>query len=140
MAGSSALSLAAVEPFFAALALLAADAKAADPGILQLAMPFLLMGALFFFLFLNPRNREKQFRAMLDGLKANDHVVTIGGVHGVVTNIQREQGRVTLRVDDSTNTKMTFNITAIERVISDEAPTKKSADSKSGNAKSGDTK
>lgn len=93
-------------------------------------MPFLLMGALFFFLFLNPRNREKQFRSMLEGLKANDHVVTIGGVHGVVTNIQREHGRVTLRVDDSTNTKMTFNITAVERVISDEAPAKKSADSK----------
>ncbi len=135
MAGSSALLAAAAEPLFAALGLLAADAKAADPGFLGLAMPFLLLGALFFFLFLNPRNREKQFRSLLDGLKANDHVVTIGGVHGVVTNIQREHGRITLRVDDSTNTKMTFNITAIERVISDDGPAKKSADTKSADSK-----
>jgi preprotein translocase subunit YajC len=47
-------------------------------------------------------------------------VVTIGGIHGVVTNVQREAGMVTLRVDESTGTKLRVGTSAIARVIKDE--------------------
>jgi preprotein translocase subunit YajC len=47
-------------------------------------------------------------------------VVTIGGIHGVVTNVQRDAERVTLRVDESTGTKLRVNASAIARVITDD--------------------
>ena len=40
-------------------------------------------------------------------LKENDRVVTIGGIYGVVTNVQRDAERVTIRVDEATGTKLT---------------------------------
>ncbi len=47
-------------------------------------------------------------------------MVTIGGIHGVVTNVQRDAERVTLRVDDSTGTKLRVSASAIARVITDD--------------------
>ena len=57
---------------------------------------------------------------MIDNLKEKDRVVTIGGIHGVVTNVQRDQETVTLRVDESTGAKIKVNVTAISRVVTDD--------------------
>ena len=43
---------------------------------------------------------------MLAGLKEKDRVVTIGGIHGVVTNVQRDREEVTIRVDEATGAKL----------------------------------
>jgi preprotein translocase subunit YajC len=53
-------------------------------------------------------------------VKENDRVVTIGGIHGVVTNVQRDLDRVTIRIDESTGTKIKVNISAIARVLTGE--------------------
>ena len=43
---------------------------------------------LFYFLILRPQKaKDQQFRSMVDNLKEKDRVVTIGGIHGVVTNV-----------------------------------------------------
>lgn len=93
-------------------------------------MPLIIIFALFYFLMIRPqKKKEDEFRKLLADLKENDHVVTIGGIHGVVTNVQRDAERVTIRVDDSTGTKLRVNTSAIARVVTDED---KSAGANSG--------
>ena len=43
---------------------------------------------------------------MLENLKKNDRVVTIGGIFGVVVNVQKGSEDVTVRVDESRDTKL----------------------------------
>ncbi len=50
----------------------------------------------------------------------NDRVLTIGGVIGTVLSVKDSE--VVLKVDESTNTKMTFVKTAIQKIITDEQP------------------
>ena len=98
----------------------------AFPRMMLLIMGF---GLLMYFLMLRPQKRkEEEFRRMVSQLKENDHVVTAGGIHGVVTNVQREAERVTIRVDESTGTKLRVSTSSIARVISDEGEETKVSD------------
>jgi len=88
-------------------------------------LPFpVLMGMLLlmgYFLLWRPEQKKRQeARAMLDGLKERDRVVTIGGIHGVVTNVQRDADVATLRIDESTGAKIRVNLGAIARVVVDD--------------------
>ncbi|MEQ8846185.1 preprotein translocase subunit YajC [Botrimarina sp.] len=90
-------------------------------GALTALLPFVAMLALVYFLFVVPqRTKDKRFQQMLDGIKENDRVVTTGGLHGVVTNIQRDAGRLTLRVDESTGAKVRVALWAIDSVERDD--------------------
>ncbi len=105
--------------------LFAEDAKPAEAAPAA-GLPFpVLMGILLmlgYFLLWRPEQKKRQdFRGMLDNLKEKDRVVTIGGIHGVVTNVQRDADLVTIRVDESTGTKIRLNTSAISRVVVDEA-------------------
>ena len=84
-------------------------------------LPMIAVMALFYFMMIRPQKRkEQELRNQVAQLKENDRVVTIGGIYGVVTNVQRDAQRVTLRVDESTGTKLRFNMSAIARVITAE--------------------
>ena len=100
----------------------AKDAAAeAPPGLGSMWPALLGIMALFYFLILRPqRAKDQQFRSLIDNLKETDRVITIGGVYGVVTNVQRDAGIVTLRVDDSTGAKIRVGASAIARVVVDE--------------------
>jgi preprotein translocase subunit YajC len=65
------------------------------------------------------REQQKKIAAALAGLKKNDHVVTVGGIHGVIVNASSDSPTVTIRIDDSTNAKMTINRDAIASVVTD---------------------
>ena len=52
----------------------------------------------------------------------DDRVLTIGGIYGVVTNVQREADEVTIKVDESTNTKLRVTLSSVARVLGDEPP------------------
>lgn len=99
-------------------------AKPAPPASSPLdgmLLPLVLIMVLFYFLILRPqKSKEQQFRTMIDNLKETDRVVTIGGIHGVVTNVQRDAKIVTIRVDDSTGTKLRVGASAIAQVINNE--------------------
>jgi preprotein translocase subunit YajC len=91
------------------------------PGLQDMLPAFAIIAVLFYFLILKPqKSKEQQFRSLVDNLKETDRVVTIGGIHGVVTNVQREAGIVTLRVDESTGAKIRVGASAIARVVTDE--------------------
>jgi preprotein translocase subunit YajC len=66
---------------------------------------------------------------MLENLKKNDHVITTGGIYGVVTNIRSDGDEVSIRVDDTTNTKLRLSRSAIARVIGDEPAAEKESTS-----------
>ncbi len=55
---------------------------------------------------------------MQSNLKKNDHVITIGGILGVVVNAQPGSDEVTLRVDE--NTRIRVLRSSISRVQSSE--------------------
>ena len=102
--------------------------QAAPAGsILQMLFPLVLIFMLFYFLIMRPeRRKQADHKSLLESLKKNDRVVTIGGIYGVVANVQREDDRVTIKVDEDNNTKLNVTFSSIARVIvgEDEAEAK----------------
>jgi preprotein translocase subunit YajC len=109
--------------FFQGL-LLAEDAQPQqDPNALfKMVFPLVIITFLFYFIMIRPqKKKDDDFKRMLANLKENDHVITAGGIYGVVTNVQRDAERVTIRVDDSTGAKLRVTTSSIARVITDDA-------------------
>jgi preprotein translocase subunit YajC len=102
---------------------LAAQAAPAAPqpdpnGPLRWMGTLAVVMVLFYFMFIRPQKRKEQdLRSMVHNLKENDRVVTIGGIHGVVTNVKRDAEQVTIRIDESTGAKLRVNMSAIARVL-----------------------
>ncbi|MDX2180818.1 MAG: preprotein translocase subunit YajC [Bryobacteraceae bacterium] len=62
-------------------------------------LPVLLIFAIFYFLLFLPMQRQKkQTKAMLDGLKNGDDVVTSGGMIGTIFAINAEEDTLVLRL------------------------------------------
>ena len=97
---------------------------AAQDGGGSMLHPLLLFGVpilLFWLLLIRPQQqaqqRERRNReAMLAALKKNDRVVTVGGIYGVVTNVDREADEVTIRIDESANVKLRVTLGFIAQV------------------------
>jgi preprotein translocase subunit YajC len=105
-----------------------AQAAGQEGGSSFIPMPWLFAGLalLFYFMILRPETKRKNdHRRLLEGLKKNDRVLTIGGVYGVVTNVQRESDRVTIKVDESNNTKLDVTFASIAQVFGDSTPAEK---------------
>lgn len=86
--------------------------------------PIILALGVFYFFIMRGQSKEKKAKQhMLESLKKNDRVMTIGGVIGTVVSVKDDE--VTIKVDESTNTKMTFIRRAIQKVYAaDETPGK----------------
>jgi preprotein translocase subunit YajC len=86
------------------------------PGSTMMTLAVIM--CLFYLLMMRPqRKKDREFREMVENLKEKDRVVTIGGIHGVVTNVQRDAGTITLRVDESTGTKIRVGTSAVSKVV-----------------------
>jgi preprotein translocase subunit YajC len=75
--------------------------------------------AVYLFIFFLPKPGKKEQQALqerLANLKKNDRVVLTSGIHGIVANIHSESGTVSLRVDESSNAKITVDRSAIRSV------------------------
>jgi preprotein translocase subunit YajC len=89
--------------------------------------PFALIALMFYLLMIRPEQRKRaQLTQMLSNLKKNDHVITVGGIHGVVVNTAKESDEVTIRVDENTNTRLRVSRSAISRVVSEGEESKES--------------
>ena len=96
----------------------AADKAPAAGSLLQMLTPMIAIFFLFYLLILRPQQRKQaDQKTLLESVKKNDRIVTIGGIYGVVTNVQRDSDRVTIKIDESTNTKIDITFGAIARVI-----------------------
>jgi preprotein translocase subunit YajC len=111
--------------FINRLILFAEDPKPAqDPGFggMLPMLGFMAMIMVLYYLFLGGPQRKEQKRRqeLLNNLKKNDRVVTIGGIYGVVMNAKREADEVVLKVDESNDTKIRVTYNAVARVIVDQ--------------------
>jgi len=80
-------------------------------------LPFILIFVvMYFILFRGPRKKQQQHRQMVQALAKNDKVRTIGGIIGTVVDIKGDE--VTLKVDESNNTKIKVIASAIGRNVS----------------------
>ena len=91
-------------------------------GLLNAMFPLIIIFVLFYFMLIRPeRQRRAVMNQMLANLKNKDHVVTVGGIKGVIVNVQQGSDEVTLRVDENTNTKLRVLRSSIAHVIRDDA-------------------
>lgn len=80
-------------------------------------VPLILLFVVFYFLLIRPQQKQRKNRQdMLGSLKKGDRVVTIGGIYGLIKEI--DENAVSLRVAENVNFK--FARTAVDRVINDE--------------------
>ena len=84
--------------------------------------PWLLIGLMFvllyFILFRGPQKQKQQRKQLMQSLQKNDRVRTIGGIIGTVVDIKGDE--ITLKVDESNNTKIKVASTAIGKNLSQE--------------------
>ncbi|MBM4099726.1 MAG: preprotein translocase subunit YajC [Planctomycetes bacterium] len=97
----------------------APQAAPAGPGFM--IMMVVLLGAMILFSFVSARREKKKRAALLDNIKKHDKVLTIGGVVGTV--VEMKDDAVVLKVDETSNTRITFTKTAISQVIQQGATT-----------------
>jgi preprotein translocase subunit YajC len=92
-----------------------------QPGGFQPSM-LLMMGVMLVFVYLimfrPQKKQEKKRREMLSAMKKNDHVVTIGGVHGVIYSV--DESDVVLKIDERNDVRIRVEKTHIGRVLTDE--------------------
>ncbi len=110
----------------------AGAAPASSSSLLMTVLPFVLIIVIFYFFIIRPQNKkQKETEKMIKALKKGDKVVTIGGIHGVVSSTK--ENTIVVKVDD--NTKIEFNRSAISGV-----EVEKTEESKSSADKKSDTK
>ncbi len=63
--------------------------QAGGGSLVNLLLPFLLIGGIFYFLVIMPQRRQqKELQTMVDNLKNGDEVVTSGGVIGKIIEVK----------------------------------------------------
>ena len=80
-------------------------------------LPFILLFVIMYMiLFRGPRKKQQQHKQMMQALAKSDKVQTIGGIIGTVVDIKDDE--ITLKIDESNNTKMKILRSAISRNLS----------------------
>lgn len=109
------------------------SAAAGSGSLLMTVLPFGLIILIFYFFIIRPQNKkQKETEKMIAALKKGDRVITIGGIHGVVSSTREHT--VIVKVDE--NVKIEFNRSAIAQVVADKA--EKTKADKAGKAKESD--
>jgi preprotein translocase subunit YajC len=96
-----------------------------SPPIFGLLLAF----AVFYFFIIRSQRRERQKQInMLNSLKRNDRVQTVGGIIGTIVDVT--PGEVVLKVDEANNVKMRFVRSAVKEVVRDAAAAKEGGEKK----------
>ncbi|QEN07422.1 preprotein translocase subunit YajC [Oceanispirochaeta crateris] len=75
---------------------------------------FALVIGIFYFLIIRPQNKkQKETKNMIEAVKKNDKIITIGGIRGTVHAVKEET--VIIKVDDEC--KLEINKSAISTVL-----------------------
>lgn len=103
------------------LLLQAGPAPGKPPTLPELVLQYapLLFVVLFAWLLLYRPERQRQLDAqrLRDAIKRNDRVITTAGIYGIVAAVDRENDRVSLKVDETNNVKMDVTLASIGRVL-----------------------
>lgn len=94
----------------------AAPATGVAGGGFGMMLPLILIVLIMYFFMIRPQNKkQKETQKMIDALKKGDKVVTIGGIHGVISSTKER----TVIVKVQSGAEVEFNRTAIATVIAD---------------------
>ena len=86
------------------------NAAAPQGSLLSMILPIALIFVIFYFFIIRPQNKkQKETQKMIDALKKGDKIVTIGGIHGVISSTKEQS--VIVKVDE--NAKIEFSRSAI---------------------------
>lgn len=80
----------------------------------MIIMMVVLFAVMYFFMIRPQNKKQKEIQKFRDALIVGQDVVTIGGIHGTIKNINAEEGTVTLEV--ATGVKIVFAKEAINPV------------------------
>jgi preprotein translocase subunit YajC len=84
--------------------------------------PLIMIGVLGYFLLIRPQSQQAaKLRQQINELKSGDKVVTKSGIYGTVMNVDQQKNRMTLKIDESNNTKIDIVLTSIDYVIDEKA-------------------
>ena len=98
------------------ISLLQTAPVAGSSSILMTVLPLALIFVIFYFLMIRPQNKkQKETEKMIAALKKGDKIVTIGGIHGVVSSTKEQT--VIVKIDDAV--KMEFSRSAIATVVAE---------------------
>ena len=96
-------------------------------GYIDMFWPFLILIVVFYFFMYRPQKKQEKERVrFLRSLKKNDHVVTAGGIHGVIKLLRDKY----VLLEISPKTVIKIDKTAIvsgDVTLTDEEPEKESA-------------
>jgi preprotein translocase subunit YajC len=99
--------------FYAGLPLLATAPSGEPTNPLVTFLPLILIFVVFYFFIIRPqRKKEDQRKQMISSVKKGDRIVTIGGVHATVTQV--DETSVLAQVDGTT--KLRFEKSAIATI------------------------
>ena len=84
----------------------------ASSGLAQLVFPVAILVVFYFFLIRPEQNKKKKQGDFVNNLKKGQRVVTVGGVHGKIVNIEKTV--VTLDVDRGTKIQFDRNSVSLE--------------------------
>lgn len=83
---------------------------------------FILLGVMFLFIYMmmfrGPKKKQQKHTQMVQALQKNDRVKTIGGIIGTIIEVKDDI--ITLKIDESNNTKIKITVGAISGKISQE--------------------
>ena len=86
-----------------------------SPGLANYIIPIVMI-FLVVMMFSAPRKQKKERKKLEQSLEKNDRILTIGGIYGTIVDIKEDE--VTVKVDESNNTKIKMTRSAIGRNMS----------------------
>ena len=118
--------------FFVPL-LTAEGSPAGGPASVNVIFILGLVAITYFFIIRPQNKKQKEIQKMLEALKKGDKVITLSGIHGIVSATKEKT--VILKVDEGV--KIEFNRSAIAAVVTDNPPAKsdKKSDKKAEESK-----
>ncbi len=85
-----------------------------DPFPLWLFLPLIIL--MIFMFFRAPQKQKQQRKKLEQSLEKNDKILTIGGIIGTIVDLKDDE--ITLKIDESNNTKIKVRRSAIGRNLS----------------------
>jgi preprotein translocase subunit YajC len=87
------------------LALIAQASNGSNP--LVSFLPIVMLGGLFYLFILRPQQRKvKAQQALINSVEVGDEIITTGGIYGTITEIDDDEGTVTVQIAPGAEIRM----------------------------------
>ncbi len=93
-----------------------AAAQSGPPFLLGTVLPLVAVFVIFYFVLIKPQQKQKKEReSLLTQVKKNDHVLTSGGLIGIVDKVKDDE--VILKLDDRSDVRLRVRRAAIVDIL-----------------------